>query len=118
MLIYTFRSRYFDDALAVNRLRDIRGCKILVRALGQAVMGGAFFTSFSKANLDSASFQTMHGQVVNAPVVSLPTNESKILLQQAHSRTEQDLESYSEDMRIALPKTFDLISTKKMDNPL
>ena len=103
--------KYFEDSLPVIKLSNIRGVKFSVWALGQAVVGGAFKDSFSKANLDNGSFQIIEGQSVQAPVVAPPSAESKVLLQQAQIRADSLFVSYSEDAKAACPKTFGLFST-------
>lgn len=103
--------KYFGDSLPVTQLSNIRGVKFSVRALGQAIVGGAFEYSFSKASLDNVSFQIIESQSVHAPVVAPLGAESRVLLQQAQMRTDSSFASYSEDVKAACPKTFGLFST-------
>jgi hypothetical protein len=91
-------------------MSSLRGAKLCVRALGQAIAGGAFGQSFSSTSLDNASFQNIEGQSVDTPILPPPDPEIRVLLQQAQMRGDDLFVGYSADVKAAFPKTFGLWS--------
>lgn len=91
-------------------MSQVRGVKLSVRVLGQAIMGGAFWETFSADKLDEMSFQAIQAQIVQTPIISPPDTESRVLLTHAQLRAIDSLADYSADARATCPKTFDLFS--------
>jgi hypothetical protein len=89
----------------------MRGIKLQVRGLGQAMAGGAFAGGFAGDDLDNTTFQTIESQAASDPVVGLPDVESQVLLEQAHAWAHGWLSEYISDAIRTCPKIFALFSS-------
>lgn len=71
-------------------------------------MRGVFKESFTSANLDKASFQTIEDQSIHDAVIVHPDADGRVLLQLSQLRTDSSLAMYNDDAKAVCPKTFAL----------